>query len=252
MNYLKQVNRFYELQLINSLNANSQSLYFALLNINNKCNWIKNFTVANTTLMTFTGLNKQALYRARNNLIQKEYIKFKKGVNQTQSGIYEIIEFDTANDTPNDTADNTASDTPNNTPNNTTNDTNNKLNKTKLNNKKEIKKEKETELDKMLNEKIKDEELKITFKDFIKMRKAIKEPLTTKGLDLCIKRLFKLSENKVEQIAIMNNSIMKNWRGIFPLKEEEKKELQLEKQKDYQVTSMSEEEYHRQGGKKYV
>ena len=91
-----------------------------------------------------------------------------------------------------------------------------------------------------------------TFREFIKMRKAIKKSLTTKGLELCIKRLFKLSNNKTEQLAILNNSIMNNWQGIFPLKEDQKKELQLEKQKDYQVTSMSEEEYHRQGGKKYV
>lgn len=246
MNYLKQVNRFYELQLTNFLNANSQSLYFALLNINNKCNWIKNFTVANTTLMTFTGLNKQALYRARNNLIQKEYIKFKKGINQTQSGTYEIIDFDTASDTANDTP----SDTPNDTPNNTASDTNNKLNKTKLNNKKEIKKEKETDLDKILNEKVKDEDLKITFREFMKMRKAIKKPLTTRGLELCIKNVFQLSEDKQEQIMILNNSIMNNWQGIFPLKEEQKKQLQQEKECNYKVSKISEEEYYKKKRRK--
>lgn len=101
MNYLKQVNRFYELQLINSLNANSQSLYFALLNINNKCNWIKNFTVANTTLMTFTGLNISALQRARNNLIQKGYVKYQKG-KSNKAGIYEIIEFEQQNEQQNE------------------------------------------------------------------------------------------------------------------------------------------------------
>lgn len=246
MNYLKQVNRFYELQLINSLNANSQSLYFALLNINNKCNWIKNFTVANTTLMTFTGLNTTSLQRARNVLIQKGYINYQKR-SGNNAGIYEIVDFEqqSGQQTEQQIDQQDEQQTDSNA------DTLNKLNKTKQKTK-EKKKEKETELDKVLNEKIKDEELKNTFREFIKMRKTIKKTLTTTGLELCIKRLFKLSNNKTEQLAILNNSIMNNWQGIFPLKEDQKKELQLEKQKDYQVTSMSEEEYHRQGGKKYV
>jgi hypothetical protein len=92
MNYIKQVNSFYELLLTNPINANSQCLYFALLNINNRCNWKKDFTVANITLMTFTGLNMSALQRARNNLIQKGYINYKKGTGNN-AGMYTIVEF---------------------------------------------------------------------------------------------------------------------------------------------------------------
>ena len=128
MNYLKQLNTFFELLLSNPLNANAQCLYLNLLNINNKCNWLEEFTTANSTLMGFTNLNKQALYRARNELIQRGLIEFKKGINQNQSGKYKIIEFVTVDNTPNDTADNTANDTPDDT----ADDTNNKLNKTKL------------------------------------------------------------------------------------------------------------------------
>lgn len=143
MNYIKQLNTFFELLLINPLSPNAQCLYTNLLNINNKCNWKKEFTIANSTLMAFTGLNKQSLYRARNILVQKELIKFKKGINQTQSGIYEIIEFDTASDT----ADDTPSDTADDTAPDTATDTNNKLNKTKQKQikKKDIKKETEEE-----------------------------------------------------------------------------------------------------------
>ena len=54
------------------------------------------------------------------------------------------------------------------------------------------------------------------------MRKAIKKPLTTIGLELMIKKLYRLSTNVDEQIEILNNSIMNNWQGIFPLKEENK------------------------------
>ena len=252
MNYLKQVNKFYELLLINPLNANSQCLYLALLNINNRCNWIKNFTVANITLMTFTGLNISALQRARNNLIQKGYVKYQKGKSNS-AGIYEIIEFEQQSEQQDEQQDEQQNEQQNDSTANNTANTLNKQNKTKQNNKKEIKKEKETDLDKILNERVEDEELKNTFKDFMKMRKAIKKPLTTKGLELCIKNVFQLSENKDEQIMILNNSIMNNWQGIFPLKEEQKKELIQEQEKKYKASRMSEEEYHKkQGGKNYV
>ena len=55
------------------------------------------------------------------------------------------------------------------------------------------------------------------------MRKAIKKPLTTRGLELMITKLYKLTPNTNEQIEILNNSIMNNWQGIFPLKQENKK-----------------------------
>lgn len=148
MNYLIQVNTFFELLLSNPLSANAQCLYFNLLNINNRCNWQKEFTVANSTLMGFTNLNKQALYRARNELIQRNLIDFKKGINQNQSGKYQIIEFvtadDTAHDTPNDTAD----------------DTNNKLNKTKLK-KKNIKKEFKAPSLEEINQYVTEKQLKV-------------------------------------------------------------------------------------------
>lgn len=142
MNYIKQVNAFFESLLTNSLSANAQCLYSNLLNINNRCNWQKEFVVANSTLSGFTCLNKQALYRARNELIQKKYIKFKKGVNQNLAGKYEIIEFVTADNT----TDNTANDTPNNIANNTIN----KLNKTKQKNIKKNNKKKFGEYENVL------------------------------------------------------------------------------------------------------
>lgn len=96
-----------------------------------------------------------------------------------------------------------------------------KQNKTKIE-KEKNKKKNETEFDQLINDNFSDEELKKTIYDFIKMRKAIKKPLTTKGLELMIKKLYRLTTNVDEQIEILNNSIMNNWQGIFPLKEENK------------------------------
>ena len=101
------------------------------------------------------------------------------------------------------------------------------------------KEKKETEFDSVINENFTDEELKQTIYEFIKMRKAIKKPLTTRGLELMINKLKKITSNENEQIQILNNSIMNNWLGIFPLKEEEKQKEKVE----YVINEMTEEEY---------
>lgn len=118
---------------------------------------------------------------------------------------------------------------------------------------KKKKKEVETDIDKVVNERIQDEEIKKAFYDFIKMRKAISKPLTTRGTELAIQKLYKLSNIKEEQILILNNSIMNNWRGLFELKPEDRK--QLEQPKEYKEIKMTEEEYIKQldeRGKRYV
>lgn len=89
--------------------------------------------------------------------------------------------------------------------------------------KKKKKEKKETDFDKLINENFTDEKLKTTVYDFIKMRKAVNKPLTTRGLELMIEKLYKLSQNIDEQIQILDNSIMNNWLGIFPLKKDYKK-----------------------------
>lgn len=101
------------------------------------------------------------------------------------------------------------------------------------------KEKKETEFDSVINQNFTDEELKQTVYEFIKMRKAIKKPLTTRGLELMINKLKKMTSNTNEQIQILNNSIMNNWLGIFPLKEEEKQKEKVE----YVINEMTEEEY---------
>lgn len=75
-----------------------------------------------------------------------------------------------------------------------------------------------TEIDELINTNFTDKEIIDTVYEFIKMRKAIKKPLTTRGLQLMIKKLYSLTTNVDEQIEILNNSIMNNWQGIFPLK----------------------------------
>lgn len=119
MNYITQLNEFYKNITADPLTSNAKNLYETLLHINSDSYWREEITVANTYLILLTGLNKQKIDRARNELIQRNFIQFKKGINQSQAGKYRIIKLyvqnntadDTPNDTPNDTADNTATDT---------------------------------------------------------------------------------------------------------------------------------------------
>ena len=80
------------------------------------------------------------------------------------------------------------------------------------------KKEKETNFDKMISAYTDNNELAETLKDFIKMRKTIKSPLTDRALKGILNKLDKFSNSDFEKIEILENSIMNSWRGVFELK----------------------------------
>ena len=110
MNYIKQVNAFYKLIQDNPLSSNAQCLYNYLLNKDSELGWKSEFSVSNLIVCGFTCLSRQALDRARNELVQKGYIKYKKG-HSNQAGKYLIVCFDTQNDTQDSTQDNTQGNT---------------------------------------------------------------------------------------------------------------------------------------------
>lgn len=49
-----------------------------------------------------------------------------------------------------------------------------------------------------------------------------RKPFTLSAFKLILKRLDELAQNDEEKIAILNNSVMNNWQGVFPLKGGEK------------------------------
>lgn len=89
-----------------------------------------------------------------------------------------------------------------------------------IDNKKESKKESKSTYDDIINELVKDDDIKDGINEFIKMRKLIKKPLTDRALKQLINKLFTLSTNKQEQLQILDNSIINNWSNIYPLKKE--------------------------------
>ena len=65
-----------------------------------------------------------------------------------------------------------------------------------------------------------DEKLNQTFADYVAMRKQIKSPMTDRAVELAISKLEKLSGGDNDKaIAILEQSIMNSWKGLFELKE---------------------------------
>jgi hypothetical protein len=56
--------------------------------------------------------------------------------------------------------------------------------------------------------------------EFIEFRKKIKSQMTDRAVELMIKELNKLSPDTLTQIAILNQSIMNGWKGVFELKQD--------------------------------
>jgi len=89
-------------------------------------------------------------------------------------------------------------------------------------NKKENKKENEN---KNKNVFFDDPEINDAFIDFVECRKKTKSPMTDRAIELAIKELIKLSGNKEEQIAIINQSVLNGWKSFYPLKNNQGKEI---------------------------
>lgn len=90
MNYIKELNAFYDWLEINLLSTSAIALWHALMHINNKAGWAEEFTVAASVLCIKTGLSDRTIRNARNELKQKGRIDWKtrKG---NQAAIYKMI-----------------------------------------------------------------------------------------------------------------------------------------------------------------
>jgi len=53
---------------------------------------------------------------------------------------------------------------------------------------------------------------------FIKMRKQIRKPLTDGAVDLLVRQLLQFQSEGQDPIAIIEQSIMNSWAGVFPVK----------------------------------
>ena len=77
MNYIAEIKAFYDRLELNPLPSPAIALWHALMSIANKTGWQQEFTVAVSVLVLKSGLNAQAIKRARNRLEQDGYITWK-------------------------------------------------------------------------------------------------------------------------------------------------------------------------------
>lgn len=91
------------------------------------------------------------------------------------------------------------------------------------------------------------EDLQKALMDFAKMRKAIKNPLTQRAMELLFDKLDKLADDDNTKIEILNQSIMNNWKGVFELKETKKQSKPIQQKKanniDHHVANYDSQAY---------
>ena len=187
------------------LKANTKILLLILLSYENK---EEGFAYpSHSRLIKETGLSKVTLLKCLDELEEKGYIKSVKA--KGGNNIYCINDNIKNSSTKNSTSEKDSS-TKNDTTTSTKNSTLQLLNK---NNKKE-----KTNLDKIIEAYTKNDLLVEAIKDFIKMRKTIKKPVTDRGLKGILNKLDKYGKDDLEKIEILENSIMNCWQGVFELK----------------------------------
>ena len=60
--------------------------------------------------------------------------------------------------------------------------------------------------------------IEIAIDDFKEFRKKIKKPMTDRAVELLVNKLNKLASDDETKIAMLNQSIVNGWQGVFPLK----------------------------------
>jgi len=89
MNYIREINAFYDWLETNELSTSSISLWYALIHINNKTGWKNEFTVALSVLSIKSGLSPRSVTDARKELTEKGRIKWESR-NGNQAAQYTV------------------------------------------------------------------------------------------------------------------------------------------------------------------
>ena len=208
MSYTKNITN--ELIRDKNLKANTKILLLVLMTYENIETGYS--YPSHSRLKEETGLSKVTLLKCLNELEERGYITIKKS-NGENNKYY--INADIKNNTNTKISTGTKNSSAEiSTDTRTKNSTLQVLN-TNTNNKKEKKK---TNLDEIIEAYTENMDLVEAIRDFIKMRKTIKKPITDRGLKGILNKLNQYGENDLEKIEILENSIINCWQGVFELK----------------------------------
>lgn len=74
---------------------------------------------------------------------------------------------------------------------------------------------------------IPDDRLRSCYAEFVKMRKAIKAPMTEKALRMLVSRVNELEPDNIDrQVLLLETAIMNSWKSVYPLKDQQLQALQ--------------------------
>ncbi|GAE36644.1 DnaD domain-containing protein [Halalkalibacter akibai] len=90
MNYIREINAFYDQQETNPLSSTAIAVWYALMHIRNKAGWPIDFSVAASVVCLKAGVKERNFYNSRNELKQKGYLTFesRKG---NQAAVYRLL-----------------------------------------------------------------------------------------------------------------------------------------------------------------
>ena len=226
MDYIRQLNTFLTMSAGN-LPGTPFNVYMRLFQIANMRGWPECFPASDAEICLMTGIrNKKTIAEARRVLEQAGYIKTIRG-GKHQATQYQLVELgiapvignkNTPITTPIDGAITTPIDGAITTP--ITGHYIKHKRKTETETKKEKQKEKAGAFS--LDSYTQNAELLEALDGFVEMRKKIKAPLTEHAFSLLLKKLDGMGNTDEEKAAIVNQSVMNSWKGLFPLKQEVK------------------------------
>lgn len=209
MNYIAEINAFERWLETNHLPNLSQLLWYKLIMLNNRAGWAEWIQVDNQKLMALIQVeSKNTFIRARDRLVESGAVFFKKG-RKGYPNRYKLRSFCICGSKfePQMEPQTEPQTTPYVEPQ-TEPQTGHiyKLNKTK---------QKEKDI-------LKDIQKEPEWLGFVEMRKRIKSPLTGRAEKLALDKLEKLAPDDIEkQKAILDASTLHDWKGLFPLEEEQ-------------------------------
>ena len=229
MDYIRQLNAFSNLSA-GILSSNEVNVYLRLFWWNNRCCWTEWFETTDSRLQIETGIVSPNTIRAiRNSLRQKGFIDFIPGKRRSPTK-YKIIDlsqeserlpscFMSIIDINTDIKPDINTDIkPDINADIKTDNINKHKRKTETKTKKEKGKEKAAAFS--LDSYTQNAELLEALEGFVEMRKKVKAPLTEHALSLLLRKLDGLGHSDAEKVEIVNQSVMNNWKGLFPLKQE--------------------------------
>ena len=206
MEYMTQLNRFFEKAEEEDLPASAQIVYLHLLNINNRLHWCKWFKVANSRLENLTGLkSNKSVVLAKNRLKQAGLLEFKSDGKVTTRYKLIPISLSTQDGTQDGTQDSTQ-------------DSTQLIRQDKTKTRQYIKAKMRIDVFESSSE---TEEVKKALKDFADMRTKARSPMTDRAKEILLKKLNDMAGNdNVLKVKLLEQSIERGWKTLYALKDE--------------------------------